>query len=98
MYVGGVSGCEDVMVDNLCVENVVSVLGWGKEAHGSQWASRQAHHFLTEEFLQVAHSNVLHDLSKDYLKDLLSSDFLQVSSFLINHTLSLHATVLILVT
>ena len=87
------------MVDNLCVENVVSVLGWGKEAHGSQWASRQAHHFLTEEFLQVAHSNVLHDLSKDYLKDLLSSDFLQVSvCFLINRTLSLHAAVLILVT
>ncbi|KAK7104211.1 BTB/POZ domain-containing protein 7-like [Littorina saxatilis] len=70
-------GCEDVMVDNLCVENVVSMRGWGREAHGSQWVARQAHHYLTEEFLQVAHSSVLHDLSKDYLKDILSSDFLQ---------------------
>ncbi|XP_076464304.1 BTB/POZ domain-containing protein 7-like [Babylonia areolata] len=70
-------GCEDVMVDNLCVDNVVSVLTWGREAHGSQWVSRQAQHYLTEEFLQVTHSSVLHDLSKDYLKEILSSDFLQ---------------------
>lgn len=71
-------GCEDVIVDNLCPDNVVSILSWGQQAHGSQWAARQAQHYLREEFLQVAHSNVLYDLSKEYLKDALASDFLQV--------------------
>ena len=72
------AGCEDVIVENLCVENVVHVMAWAREHHGSQWVARHALHLLTEDFLQLTHSPVLLDLPKDCLKDVLASDFLQV--------------------
>lgn len=68
------------MVENLSMENLVSTLTWSCQPHGSQWVHRQGLHFLTEEFLQVAHSPVLHDLSKDYLIQAIKSDFLQVGA------------------
>nr|KAG5694609.1 hypothetical protein BaRGS_015022 [Batillaria attramentaria] len=55
---------------SLYLDGAVSHMG-----HGGLHVRPQ--HYLTEEFLQVAHSHVLHDLSKDYLKDALASDFLQ---------------------
>ena len=74
-------GCEDILVESLTVENQVSVLQWSFEAHGSEWVHRQALHFLREEFLQIAHSPVIHDISKEYILQAIQSDFLQVSVF-----------------
>ena len=72
-------GCEDIIIEGLTLENLVAILNWGLEPHGSLWVHRQALHFLREEFIQVVHSSVLYDLSKDYLVQALHSDFLQVS-------------------
>ncbi|WAR20178.1 BTBD7-like protein [Mya arenaria] len=52
-------GCEDVMVEQLSVENLVSVLAWSEEPHGSPWVLRHALHYLREEFLQAGELDVL---------------------------------------
>lgn len=72
------TGCEDIIVASLTVDNLVSVLNWSGEPHGSPWVLRQALHFLREEFLQIVNSPVLFELSKNHLLEALSSDFLQV--------------------
>ena len=45
--------CEDLIVENINLENLVSVLAWSKQSHGSAYVQRQAFHFLREEFSQV---------------------------------------------
>ncbi|XP_074662377.1 BTB/POZ domain-containing protein 7-like [Tubulanus polymorphus] len=72
-------GCEDIIVDNLCVENLPSTLAWSQEPHGSDWVHRQTFHYLREEFTQVAHSQMLQELSKEYLIAAIQSDYLQAS-------------------
>ncbi|XP_045110710.1 BTB/POZ domain-containing protein 7-like isoform X1 [Portunus trituberculatus] len=72
-------GCEDLIVESLCLENLVSILRWSGEAHGSAWVHRQALHFLREEFAQVAQSGVLLELDKATLLEGLTSDFLQAA-------------------
>lgn len=75
-------GCEDIIAEGLSLDNLVSILSWSSEPHGSQWVHNQALHFIREEFLQILHSSVLMELSREYLKEALSSDFLQVRSIL----------------
>ena len=72
-------GCEDLIVESLSLENLVSVLRWSRESHGSAWVHRQALHFLREEFSQVAQSGVLLELDKGTLIEALASDFLQAA-------------------
>ncbi|XP_013414062.1 BTB/POZ domain-containing protein 7 [Lingula anatina] len=70
-------GCEDIIVDNLSLDNLLSILSWSSEPHGSQWVHRQALHFLQEEFLQAAHSPIFYELNKEYLIAAIQSDFVQ---------------------
>lgn len=79
-------GCEDIIAEGLSLDNLVSILSWSSEPHGSQWVHNQALHFIREEFLQILHSSVLMELSREYLKEALSSDFLQVRSTLSSYT------------
>ncbi|RUS79800.1 hypothetical protein EGW08_012447 [Elysia chlorotica] len=72
-------GCEDIIVDNLCLDSLLSVLAWSSEPHGSKWVHRQAMAFMTDEFQQVANSPVILDMSKEYLRGVIASDFLQSS-------------------
>ena len=72
------AGCENILCDKLSVDNIVSVLNWSNESHGSTWLQRQAITYLQDEFNTVANSPVLYDLSKDYLISAIKSDFLQV--------------------
>ncbi|ROT82918.1 putative BTB/POZ domain-containing protein 7 isoform X1 [Penaeus vannamei] len=72
-------GCEDLIVESVSLDNLVSVLRWSGEAHGSAWVHRQALHFLREEFSQVAQSGVLLELDKSTLLEALISDFLQAA-------------------
>ncbi|XP_053638043.1 BTB/POZ domain-containing protein 7 isoform X3 [Cherax quadricarinatus] len=72
-------GCEDMIVESLSLDNLVSILRWSGEAHGSAWVHRQALHFLREEFSQVAQSGVLLELEKSTLLEALTSDFLQAA-------------------
>ena len=71
-------GCEDIIAEGLSLDNLLSILSWSSEPHGSKWVRNQALHFIQEEFLQILHSSVLVELSREYLKEALSSDFLQV--------------------
>ncbi|XP_050406093.1 BTB/POZ domain-containing protein 7 [Patella vulgata] len=70
-------GCEDIIVESITTDNLVSILTWSSEPHGSVWVHRQALHYLTEEYLHIAHCPVLTELSKPYLIEALTSDFLQ---------------------
>ncbi|XP_061173068.1 BTB/POZ domain-containing protein 7-like [Saccostrea echinata] len=70
-------GCEDIIAEGISLDNLISVLSWSSEPHGSKWVHNQALHFIREEFLQVVHSSVLTELSREYLKEALASDFLQ---------------------
>lgn len=71
-------GCEDIIVDSVTIDNMINILQWSSEPYGSDWVHRQTLHFLKEEFVQVAHSSVLCELSKEYLIETISSDYLQV--------------------
>ncbi|KAF2367455.1 BTB/POZ domain [Trinorchestia longiramus] len=71
--------CEDLIVESLSLDNLVSVLHWSRQSHGSAWVQRQALHYLREEFSQVAQSPVLLELDKQTLIHALMSDFLQAA-------------------
>jgi len=74
-------GCEDIIAEALTIDSLPSILQWSSKPHGSVWVHRQAVQFLREEFSQLVqpcHLPVLYELSRDYLVDAVSSDFLQV--------------------
>ena len=77
-------GCEDVIVDNLCLDNLPQVLRWSELPHGSPWVRRQALHLLREEFASITQASVLLELDKAHLVEALQSDFLQVTKKRIN--------------
>ncbi len=77
------SGCEDIVIESLSAENMLHVLNWSQEAHGSAWVHRQTLHFLREEFLAIAQSPVLCELSREYMVEAVKSDFLQVDILLL---------------
>ncbi|GFO11987.1 BTB/POZ domain-containing protein 7 [Plakobranchus ocellatus] len=72
-------GCEDIIIEYLCLDSLLSVLSWSSEPHGSKWVHRQATAFMTEEFQQVMNSPVILEIGKDYLQEVIASDFLQCS-------------------
>lgn len=71
-------GCEDVIVESISLESLISILKWSSQPYGSKWVHRQAVHFLCEEFSQVMTSDVLYELTKDQLLTAIQSDYLQV--------------------
>lgn len=72
-------GCEDVLVDHLCLDNLPAMLRWSELPHGSPWVRRQALQLLREEFSSIAQASVLLELDKAHLIEALQSDFLQAS-------------------
>lgn len=71
-------GCEDIIVESISLESLISILKWSSQPYGSKWVHRQAMHFLCEEFSQVMTSDVLYELTKDQLLVAIQSDYLQV--------------------
>ncbi|XP_072181901.1 BTB/POZ domain-containing protein 7-like [Diadema setosum] len=71
--------CEDIIARSITTENLVSILTWSLEPHGSHWVHRQAQQYLQEEFCAVAASPVLFELRESQLIMALKSDFLQVA-------------------
>ena len=72
--------CEDLLMQLMTVDNVVSILNWSLHPHGSAWISRQALQFLEEEFYNVVNNmDVLGSLSHATIVRLLQSDFTQAS-------------------
>lgn len=63
----------------MTLENLVPILRWSEQPHGSAWVHRQALQFLREEFQAIANSPVLYELDKSHMIDALQSDFLQAS-------------------
>ncbi|KAG9268781.1 BTB/POZ domain-containing protein 7 [Astyanax mexicanus] len=72
-------GCEDIIIESISLESLVSILKWSSQPYGSKWVHRQAMHFLCEEFSQVMTSEVLYELVKDQLLAAIQSDYLQAS-------------------
>ena len=72
--------CEDMLMQLMSVDNVVTILNWSLKSHGSAWISRQALQFLEDEFFNVANKmEVLGSLSQSTIVRLLKSDFTQAS-------------------
>lgn len=71
-------GCEDIITEHISVDNILSILNWSSEPHGSEWVHRQAIQFMREEFLQIIQSPIFYELTKEQLIDVVCSDFLQV--------------------
>ncbi|RWS15828.1 BTB/POZ domain-containing protein 7-like protein [Dinothrombium tinctorium] len=71
--------CEDMIIDSLSIDNLVPVIKWSEQAHGSPWVKRQALCYLREEFSTVAFSPILHQLESSHLIEAIKSDFLQAS-------------------
>ncbi|PIK53091.1 putative BTB/POZ domain-containing protein 7 [Apostichopus japonicus] len=72
-------GCEDYICSCISTDNLMSILHWSSQPHGSSWVWRQAMHFLREEFISIAASPVLFELHESLLIETLRSDFVQAS-------------------
>lgn len=55
------------------------VLDWSGQPYGSAWVHRQAHQFILEDFAHIAVSPMLERFSKETLRTVLASDFVQAS-------------------
>ncbi|XP_064181261.1 BTB/POZ domain-containing protein 7-like isoform X2 [Anguilla rostrata] len=72
-------GCEDIVVESISLDSVITILKWSSQPYGSKWVHRQALHFLCEEFSHIVTSDVLYELSKEHLLTAIQSDYLQAS-------------------
>ncbi|XP_067894850.1 BTB/POZ domain-containing protein 7 isoform X2 [Heterodontus francisci] len=72
-------GCEDIVMESISLDTLISILKWSSQPYGSKWVYRQALNFLCEEFTSVMISDVFFELSKDHLPSVLQSDYLQAS-------------------
>ena len=93
------SGCEDIILEELSPSTLLPTLEWSSLPHGSDWVYRQAMHFLQEEFVNIAQSDMFTLMPRKYLIEALKSDFLQVcvcNLLLVNFSLSpLHLSICI---
>ena len=75
--------CEDVLMQLMTTQNVIDILQWSLQPHGSAWIARQAHQFLEEDFFSFAsNTEILGRLDEQTLIRILKSDFTQVRSIL----------------
>ncbi|XP_069772312.1 BTB/POZ domain-containing protein 7 isoform X2 [Narcine bancroftii] len=72
-------GCEDIVMESISLDTVISILKWSSQPYGSKWVYRQAINFLCEEFTSVMISDVFFELSMEHLPVVLQSDYLQAS-------------------
>ena len=72
--------CEDMLMQCLNINNVVTILNWSLNPYGSSWISRQAYQFLEEEFFTIStRLDVLSSLTQTTMIRILKSDFAQAS-------------------
>ena len=55
------------------------MLEWSGQPYGSAWVHRQANQFILEDFAHIALSPALEKMSKETLRIVLASDFVQAS-------------------
>ena len=60
--------CEDLLMQLMSVENVVTILNWSLKPHGSAWISRQALQFLEEEFFPFISLSSFNDVNQYGIK------------------------------
>lgn len=70
------SACEDIVIRNLSIDNVVNVLQWSLE-NAEKYIQTHAFRLLEREFSKISVSNSLFDLEKEEMQFLTSSQFLQ---------------------
>ncbi|KAK0410559.1 hypothetical protein QR680_005195 [Steinernema hermaphroditum] len=71
--------CEDVIVRNLNLDNLVAVYNWASEAGGSKYVRRHCLNMLFADFARIANSHYLFEMSEELLYECVSSDFVQAS-------------------
>ena len=72
--------CEDMLMQYLNINNVVTILNWSLNPYGSSWIARQAYQFLEEEFFTIStRLDVLGSLTQSTMIRILKSDFAQAS-------------------
>ena len=74
--------CEDVLMQLMTTQNVIDILQWSTQPHGSAWIARQAQQLLEEDFFSFAsNADLLGRLDEDTLIRIIKSDFTQVNYF-----------------
>ena len=72
-------GCEDIILRRLSESNVVRVLYWASESHGSNFVYRQCVQFIIDEFATFSQTENFLKLNQEVLIEVLQSDFVQAS-------------------
>ena len=71
--------CEDVLMQLMTTQNVIDILSWSLQPHGSSWVARQAYQYLEEEFSSLSsNTELLGKIDEETLVRILKSDFTQV--------------------
>jgi len=70
--------CEDLLVDSISLDNIISLIKWAKESHGSNYVYRNCIVYLREDFSSFSSSPGFYELDRHTFCELISSDFVQV--------------------
>ena len=75
------SGCEQIIVENINQLSLLGILEWSSQPHGSQYIYRQSLQYLREEFMSICKvPSILCNLPKRFLVAAIKSDYLQVNT------------------
>ena len=77
--------CEDVLMQLMTTRNVIDILNWSLQPHGSAWMARQAYQFMEDEFFSLtSNTEILGRVDEETLVRILKSDFTQVRLVIAN--------------
>ncbi|XP_076817147.1 BTB/POZ domain-containing protein 7-like [Clavelina lepadiformis] len=68
-------GCENALYDKVNVSNLVELLQWSSQPHGSTWLHRQIVRYARDNFQQLMVSGTLLSLTSSELTEIIQSDF-----------------------
>ena len=70
--------CEDLLVDSISLDNVIALINWSKEPHGSKYVYRNCLVYLREDYVNFCGSPGFFEIDRSIFCELISSDFVQV--------------------
>lgn len=70
--------CEDLLTDSISPDNVLKMLKWSQESHGSSFVKRQCLSWIREEF-SCLNNNLIVNLDHDSFKSIIRSDYVNAA-------------------
>jgi len=66
-------------VDSISLDNIITLIKWSKESHGSKYVYRNCIVYLREDYINFCASPGYYELDRHTFCEILSSDFVQAS-------------------